>query len=32
MPKTGLIELTTIIGLSIITIAAAFIVKKRIYG
>lgn len=32
MPKTGVIELTTIIGLSIITLAAAFIVKKRIYG
>ena len=32
MPKTGVMELTSIIGLSIIPIAAAFILKKRIYG
>ena len=32
MPKTGVIELTSIIGLSIIAIAAAFVIKNRIYG
>ena len=32
MPKTGVIELTTIITLSIISLAAAFVLKKRIFG
>ena len=32
MPKTGLVDLTPIIGLSMITLAGAFILKKKIYG
>ncbi len=32
IPKTGVMELTTIIGLSMITLAAAFVLKKKIFG
>ncbi|MDY0237133.1 MAG: fasciclin domain-containing protein [Gudongella sp.] len=32
MPKTGVIDLTPIIGISIMTLAAAFLLKKKIYG
>ena len=32
MPKTGILELTSIIGLSLMTLAAAFIIKRKIYG
>ena len=32
MPKTGVLELTSIMGLSIIALAAAFVMKKRIFG
>lgn len=32
MPKTGVLQLTSIMGLSIIALAAAFVMKKRIFG
>lgn len=32
IPKTGVIELTTIIGLSMLTLVAAFVLKKKIFG
>lgn len=32
MPKTGLMDLTPLIGLSMIALAGAFVLKKKIYG